>query len=164
MSGDQLQPADETRRQYRRGHALVILLALLAACGEGRGPAVSAEAVPAGAAAAVGASAPAEGAGPSTGPETTGEAVTAPAETERPATIYYDLTTHDWYRRGEPILIDGRRYQPGPVQATGERRLKRGGEYAGVDFYGIDGGPQPYDTVYVPVYPGYWLPFVAEPQ
>lgn len=157
-----MQPADEIRRQYLRGHTLAIFLTLLAACGDGRGPAPSAEAVPADATAAVGARVAEGGAGPTTDAGTRDESEAAPAEIEPPATIYYDLTTHDWYRRGEPILIEGRRYQPGQVQATGERKLKREGEYSGVDFYTVDGGAQPQDTVYVPVYPGYWLPFAVE--
>ncbi len=82
-----------------------------------------------------------------------------------PAVIYYDLTGFDWYRRGEPILLEGRRYLPGRVEPTGERRFQREGAYDGVDYYVPRDAAQPHDTIYVPVYSGYWLPFAlgAEP-
>ena len=50
------------------------------------------------------------------------------------------------------------------AQATGARRLKREGAYEGVDYYVNRDSDQPYDTIFVPVYPGYWLPFVSERQ
>lgn len=81
---------------------------------------------------------------------------------DAPSVIYYDLTHFDWYRHGEPILIEGRRYRPGRVQASGERRFQREGAYDGVDFYVPRGEPTPHDTVYVPVYNGYWLPFALD--
>jgi hypothetical protein len=93
-----------------------------------------------------------------------GEAPEKEDEPVRPATVYYDLTRYDWYRRGEPILFEGRRYLPGRVEPTGERRLHREGTYDGVDFYVSGDMAQPLDTIYVPVFNGYWLPFISEAQ
>jgi hypothetical protein len=86
----------------------------------------------------------------------------APAQDQHdtPAVIYYDLTTFDWYRHGKPLLVEGRSYLPGRVAPTGERRLERGGAYDGVDFYILKGQPAPHDTLFIPVYRGYWLSFV----
>lgn len=79
---------------------------------------------------------------------------------EVPSTFYYDLTTFDWYRRGQPLLVGGRPYQAVAVETTGERKMVRDGSYEGVDYYRAADAAQPPDSVFVPVYPGYWLPFV----
>lgn len=84
------------------------------------------------------------------------------AEEEAPETIYFDLTQYEWYRRGEPVVIDEARYLPGAVEATGERKLKREGDYQGVEYYASEGASQPFDTIFVPVFPGYWLTFLNQ--
>jgi len=81
---------------------------------------------------------------------------------ERPRTIYYNLTDYGWYARAEPMVIDQRHYGPGgtpePIPLA---KLRLSGNYQGVDFYVMHGEKEPAETVYVPVYEGYWLPFVA---
>jgi hypothetical protein len=87
------------------------------------------------------------------------------AEAERagaPSVIYYDLTHFDWYRRGEPIQIGGQSFRPREVQPTGERKFHQEGSYDGVDYYISRDESEPYDTIYVPVYNGYWLPFALD--
>lgn len=75
--------------------------------------------------------------------------------------IYYDLTRHDWYRRGEPLVVEGREYLPagdlvvGPLEA-----FDRFGDFEGVDYYGRREGSD--DVLFVPVFERYWLPFAAE--
>lgn len=84
----------------------------------------------------------------------------APEETsdERPATIYYDLTRHHWYARGEPLLHEGRRYQPaGSLVTAAGGAMERLGEYGGVDYYRQIGAG--LETLYVPVHDRYWLGF-----
>lgn len=97
--------------------------------------------------------------GPSDAPEPDPAATRAAATP--PRMIYYDLTGFDWYRRGEPLIFEGRSYHPASVLPTGELRLEREGAYEGVDFYLPKAGTAPYDTLYVPVYMGYWLAFTA---
>lgn len=79
-----------------------------------------------------------------------------------PEEIYYDLTQFDWYRRGEPLIAEERSYRPaGKPEATMGRRFEKAGEYEGVSYYEQEGAESPADTVYVPVFPDYWLPFAA---
>lgn len=97
--------------------------------------------------------------GPSNAPEPESAATRAAATP--PRMIYYDLTGFDWYRRGEPLIFEGRSYRPASVLPTGERPLEREGAYEGVDFYVPRAGAAPHDTLYVPVYTGYWLAFTS---
>lgn len=77
--------------------------------------------------------------------------------------IYRDLSVFEWYQRGEPLMFNGRGYLPeGRPRAIAAERMHPAGAYAGVDFYVQDGDEPPYTTVYVPVYQGYWQPFVTE--
>jgi hypothetical protein len=72
--------------------------------------------------------------------------------------IYYTLTDHEWYARGEPLLHGSRAHQPAgrPVSASLDE-MELAGEYMGVDYYTRrqDEG----DLVYVPVFEGYWQAF-----
>lgn len=80
-----------------------------------------------------------------------------------PREIYYDLTAHGWYRRGRPLRAGGYAYQPeGRPRGMPGRALRRAGRYAGVDYYVPPGRQPPHDTVFVPVFPDYWQPFVAQ--
>lgn len=79
-----------------------------------------------------------------------------------PAEIHYDLTAYDWYRRGEPLTHDGRAYRPvGPPVPTPETGLTLLGRYGGVSYYAPEGADGAPDTLYVPVFEGYWLRFVG---
>lgn len=147
-----------TRAWPLRRFVLALLLAIAAGCGKGDETAEDSAQATSSTAALDGDTV--QGAA-SSGAE---EAEPAAEESEPPDTIYYDLTKFEWYRRGEPIVIDDARYLPGKVEATGERKLKREGDYEGVDYYANEDASQPYDTVYVPVYPGYWLPFINQRQ
>lgn len=75
--------------------------------------------------------------------------------------IFQDLTSFDWYRQGDPLVHDGRSYQPSgpPVRAQPET-MRKIGEYGGVDIYVPEGSPED-SSIYVPVYEGYWLAFIA---
>jgi hypothetical protein len=78
----------------------------------------------------------------------------------RPARIYYDLTRFEWYARGQPLVHEGRTYQPaGAPLPVRDITLELAGEYGGVDYYRMPGDDR--DVVYVPVYEWYWLRFVA---
>lgn len=76
--------------------------------------------------------------------------------------IYYTLTSHEWYARGQPLMHDGAPHQPAgaPVSASAER-MTRAGEYEGVEYYtsGDEAG-----VVYVPVFEGYWQAFRSTAQ
>lgn len=75
--------------------------------------------------------------------------------------IYYDLTRHDWYRRGEPLMVEGREYLPaGELVAAPLDVFDRLGEFDGVDYYARRQGSE--DVLFVPVFERYWLPFAAE--
>lgn len=77
-----------------------------------------------------------------------------------PPEIYYDLTRYDWYRRGEPLMVDGRPYQPtGRPEPTRAREFTELGRHEGVTYYTVEGSEPPHTVVYVPVSPGYWQPF-----
>lgn len=85
-----------------------------------------------------------------------------PAEPRRvlaSSRIYYDLTRFEWYAHGEPLLHEQLAYQPvgRPLSASLEE-MERAGEYRGVEFYRREGDDQ---SLYVPVYDGYWLSFRA---
>ncbi|MBR9989025.1 MAG: hypothetical protein KFH98_04670 [Gemmatimonadetes bacterium] len=79
------------------------------------------------------------------------------------ASIYYTLTSYDWYARGEPLVHAGRPYEPdGMPLNVPLTEMQKAGEYQGVDYYtrATDFGP----AVYVPVYEGYWQMFSADPS
>ncbi|HET9982800.1 MAG TPA: hypothetical protein VFQ38_04420 [Longimicrobiales bacterium] len=82
------------------------------------------------------------------------------AEPAGPARVFFNLTAYGWYARGEPLMLDGRAYGlaggPKPVPF---RELERVGDYQGVDVYAAKGRGR--DTLLVPVFDGYWLPFSA---
>jgi hypothetical protein len=71
--------------------------------------------------------------------------------------IYYTLTSHEWYARGEPLVHEGRTYRPGgmPVAAS-LTDMTRLGEFRGVEYYHRAGDTA---AVYVPVFEGYWQTF-----
>lgn len=84
-----------------------------------------------------------------------------------PEEIYYDLTSFDWYRGGEPLIYDGRSFQPvGRPEAIPVGELRPIGRFQGVSYYARSGAAAPFSVLYVPVFEGYWLPFgpVAEAQ
>jgi hypothetical protein len=94
------------------------------------------------------------------------DSVFAPAEdrVNLPSSrIYYTLTSYEWYARGEPLVHDGRPYEPEgmPVNAS-LTEMTKVGEYGGVEYYVHDGDPEP--SVYVPVFEGYWQRFRADPS
>jgi hypothetical protein len=94
------------------------------------------------------------------------DSVYAPAEdlvTLPTSRIYYTLTSHDWYARGEPLVHDGRPYEPEgmPVSASLDV-MEKAGEYSGVEYYVRSGDPEP--AVYVPVFDGYWQRFRGDPN
>lgn len=84
-------------------------------------------------------------------------------EDDLPPVIYYDLTRFDWYARGEPMRLDDGSYSPGgaPVRAS-TSEMQKIGEYEGVEYYARDEGTDSEGVVYVPVFEGFWLPFVRE--
>jgi hypothetical protein len=72
--------------------------------------------------------------------------------------IYFTLTEHEWYARGEPLLHGNAAYMPAgmPISASLDE-LHRAGEYQGVDFYVRDSEEEA--VIYVPVFEGYWQVF-----
>ncbi len=114
------------------------------------------------AASACGRSAPAGSAPPAAsrvaeGANSVGRSEDAEDTTGAPAHIFYELTLYEWYRHGQPLLVDGTPYQPAgaPVRLRSSE-LEPLGTYEGVDYYRNSHSP---DLVFVPVYPGYWQPF-----
>jgi hypothetical protein len=94
-----------------------------------------------------------------------GDSVFDPAEdvvTLPTSRIYYTLTSYDWYARGEPLVHEGRPYEPEgmPVGAS-LTDMTKAGEYQGVEFY-VRGGDS--GAVYVPVFDGYWQLFRGDPS
>lgn len=95
----------------------------------------------------------------------TGDSVFDPSE-ERvnlpSSRIYYTLTSHDWYARGESLVHEGRPYDPEgmPVNVS-LSEMSHAGEYQGVEYY-VHGG-EAESAVYVPVFEGYWQRFRADP-
>ncbi|MGH7552830.1 MAG: hypothetical protein ACREMQ_07350 [Longimicrobiales bacterium] len=82
---------------------------------------------------------------------------------ELPNRIYYNLTQFDWYARGEPIHYENAAYRPrgAPIRASADR-MEKAGEYQGVEFYRADEDGAASTVVYVPVFEGFWLPFVRD--
>jgi hypothetical protein len=85
---------------------------------------------------------------------------TAPRQRETlpSSRIYYTLTDHDWYARGEPLVHENAAYLPGgmPVSAS-TTEMRELGEYQGVAYYTRDGDAE--RALYVPVFEGYWQAF-----
>ncbi|MGH7482005.1 MAG: hypothetical protein ACRELV_07605 [Longimicrobiales bacterium] len=79
-------------------------------------------------------------------------------EGTRPRQIYYDLTLYDWYRRGEPLRVDGVPYELAGVPIRIEEPLELRGTHAGVDYYSAG---EDAAVVFVPVFEAYWQPFAA---
>lgn len=77
--------------------------------------------------------------------------------------IYYTLTNHEWYARGESLVHDGRPYDPEgmPVNAS-LTEMTQAGEFQGVEYYARAGETEA--AVYVPVFDGYWQRFRADPS
>jgi hypothetical protein len=75
--------------------------------------------------------------------------------------IYFTLTDHEWYARGEPLLHGNAAYQPAgmPVSAS-LSEMTHVGEYQGVDYYVREATSGL--SLYVPVFEGYWQPFRAD--
>jgi hypothetical protein len=75
--------------------------------------------------------------------------------------IYFTLTDHAWYARGEPLLHESRPYNPAgmPVPASLEE-MEAVGDYQGVEYYIRSGATEP--ALYVPVFEGYWQAFRAD--
>jgi hypothetical protein len=86
--------------------------------------------------------------------------VTAEVAEPLPERIYFDLTRYDWYAHGEPLVYAEIQYEVGRnLLAAPTSAMRKLGEYQGVDVYGPADTPSD-STLYVPVFPGYWLPFV----
>ena len=120
----------------------VLVCGTAVACGAEEDPAVSA--------------APVAAADSSAGPDSTfasePDRVLLPADR-----IYYTLTAHEWYARGEPLVHEGRSFNPaGMPVAASLSEMERVGEYQGVEYYRRTGDDT---TLFVPVYRGYWQVF-----
>lgn len=92
-----------------------------------------------------------------------------------PDRIYYDLTRFEWYARGEPLRIGEDAYLPARVLVRAPASsMRSAGEYGGVSFYrAAERSNFPHDgsaqdsallmrAVYVPVFEGFWLPFLPD--
>jgi hypothetical protein len=94
-----------------------------------------------------------------------GDTAVFAAEPEREALpsnrIYYTLTQHGWYARGEALVHESRAYHAaGMPQPASLPEMRHVGEYQGVDYYVRGDGAD--STLYVPVFEGYWQPFRAD--
>jgi hypothetical protein len=71
--------------------------------------------------------------------------------------IYFNLTQHEWYAKGQPLVHEGRSFMPAgfPVAAS-LQEMQRAGEYQGVEYYRRTDGDS---SLYVPVSRGYWQVF-----
>jgi hypothetical protein len=75
--------------------------------------------------------------------------------------IYYTLTQHEWYARGQPLVHDSRAYHPAgmPVSAS-VSEMSPAGDYHGVEYYVRQADADA--TLYIPVFEGYWQAFRAD--
>ncbi|MEN8376780.1 MAG: hypothetical protein ABFS34_15235 [Gemmatimonadota bacterium] len=94
-------------------------------------------------------------------PEESGSA-TLPADRVRadppPPEIYYSLDEFDWYRQALPIVHEGAAYQGlDTVVVLSTLELDSLGRFGGVMYWSRP--LEAPDTLYVPVFEGYWLPF-----
>jgi hypothetical protein len=83
----------------------------------------------------------------------------APARADLPsARIYYTLTDHEWYARGDPLMHENTAYSPSgqPVSVSLDE-MQQAGDYFGVEYYVRPGDER--HALYVPVFEGYWQPF-----
>jgi hypothetical protein len=72
--------------------------------------------------------------------------------------IYYTLTDHEWYARGEPLLHGDLTFHPaGMPVAASVAEMELVGEYQGVDYYLRRGDASL--SLYIPVFEGYWQSF-----
>jgi hypothetical protein len=79
------------------------------------------------------------------------------------SSIYYTLTSYDWYARGESLVHEGRPYEPEGMPVNFSlSEMSHVGEYKGVEYY-VHGG-EAEAAVYVPVFEGYWQRFRADPS
>jgi hypothetical protein len=90
---------------------------------------------------------------------------TLPADRARedplPEEIYYSLDDFEWYRHAQPIVHGGRAYEAqDTVLVRSTLELDSLARFGGVLYWARPGDAEP-DTVFVPVFEGYWLPFVA---
>lgn len=75
--------------------------------------------------------------------------------------IYYTLTQHEWYARGQPLVHEDRAYHPsGMPVAASLPEMSVAGEYHGVEYYLRDADAEP--ILYIPVFEGYWQAFRAD--
>jgi hypothetical protein len=76
------------------------------------------------------------------------------------ARIYFTLTDHEWYARGQPLLHEGTQYSAsGRIVAAAAPEMEHVGDYEGVDYYSRR--DEDAHVLYVPVFQGYWQPFRA---
>jgi hypothetical protein len=75
--------------------------------------------------------------------------------------IYYTLTQHEWYARGQPLLHENRAYHPRGMPVTASLpEMSAIGEYEGVEYYAR--GADTDAVLYIPVFEGYWQAFRAD--
>lgn len=93
--------------------------------------------------------------------------VSAPLPADRvradplPEEIYYSLDEFEWYRQALPIVHDGRAFEASDtVLILSTLEVDTLGRFGGVLYWARPVGPPP-DTLFVPVFEGYWLPFVT---
>lgn len=78
-----------------------------------------------------------------------------------PEEIYYNLDDFDWHRQALPIVHAAGAYEAADtVLVISTLELDSLGRFGGVLYWGRSGQEAP-DTVFVPVFEGYWLPFVV---
>ena len=83
---------------------------------------------------------------------------------DAPDEVYFDLTRHDWYRQGQPLMHGGRSYEvAGEPISLAPDSLDMVGRYQQVEYYARKGDSEPFYTLYVPVYYRYWQRFSAPP-
>jgi hypothetical protein len=76
-----------------------------------------------------------------------------------PEEIYYSLDDYEWYRQALPIVHEGSAFAAlDTVLVLSTTELDSLGRFGGVLYWGRTGLTDP-DTVFVPVFEGYWLPF-----
>ncbi len=98
------------------------------------------------------------------GPEEPGSA-TLPADRvlgdPLPEEIYYSLDEYEWYRQALPIVHDGVAFEAlDTVLVLSTLEVDSLGRFGGVLYWARTGVSTP-DTVFVPVFEGYWLPFAS---
>ena len=75
--------------------------------------------------------------------------------------IYFNLTQHEWYAKGQPLVHGGRAFMPvGFPVAASLPEMQRMGEYQGVEYYKRADADS---ILYIPVSRGYWQVFKGGP-